>query len=161
MKTRIGTAVFGLLATLAVPLFVKAGMENMPGSMCVGTNAALTVTSNGNADNATASTVTAICPVERAMINGALALNFSGRVWVNDRNATSDVCCRVVGRTPNGGSEVLGTSVCSTGNSTSDQSLDLPGITQGYTFASFYIRCTLPAVGSGNSRILTYRGTQS
>jgi hypothetical protein len=160
MQRRIGTAVLGFLATFATPLFVTAGTENLPGSMCVGTNAALTITANGNADNATASTVTAICPTERVMISGALATNFSARVWVNDRNGSADVCCRVVSRQPNG-NEVLGDSVCSTGNSTTDQSLSLPGITDRYTFSSFFVRCTMPPTSTGNSRILTYRATES
>jgi hypothetical protein len=161
MNWRIGTAVFGLLATLAVPLFVKAGMENMPGSMCVGTNAALTVTSTGNADNGNAAAVTAICPTERVTIGGSLALNFSGRVWVLDRNSNADVCCHVVSRNPSSGTVTAGTDVCSTGNSTSAQSLTLPGINDPYTFSSFYIQCTMPAVGSGPSRIVTYRAIES
>jgi hypothetical protein len=160
MKRRIAIAVFGFLGALSVPLMVNAGTDNIPGSMCVGTNAALTVTTGSNVENGTSSTVTAVCPAERLMIDGALTKNFSSRVWVNDRHATADVCCRVVSRTPNG-NQVQGTEVCSSGNSTADQSLDLPGINEPYTFAHFFVKCTLPAVGSGASRILTYRSIQS
>jgi hypothetical protein len=159
MKRRIAALAFGFLAASAVPLLVRAGTDNLPGSMCVGTNAPLTVTSNGNADNINAVAVTAVCPAERLMVNGALTTNFSSRVWVNDRHTTQGVCCRVVSRTPNGGTK-LGTEVCSSG-STGDEALDLPGVTDNYTFAHFFVRCTMPPSQTGNSRIITYRSTQS
>ncbi len=160
MKIRSLAARFCFLVLFAAPAAVNADLDNSPGSMCVGTNAPLTVTSNGHADNVNAAAVTAICPTERLMVGGALTTNFSARVWAVDRHSTQNVCCRVVSRTPNG-NQKLGTEVCSAGNSASDVSLDLPGIVEPYTFAHFFVRCSMPPTETGNSRIITFRSIQS
>jgi hypothetical protein len=51
--------------------------------------------------------------------------------------------------------------VCTSGTS-SNAALTIPVITDGYTFAHFYLQCTLPGAEAGKtSRILTFRSTQS
>ncbi len=134
--------------------------DNAPGSMCVGAGYDLTVNTLGQAENPQTFSVSAICPSERRVINGAFATNFSATVWVSDQNSVSNVCCKAVSRQPAGPVQES-PWVCTSGTS-SNAALTIPVITDGYTFAHFYLQCTLPGAEAGKtSRILTFRSTQS
>ncbi|PTL82274.1 hypothetical protein [Vitiosangium sp. GDMCC 1.1324] len=149
-----------LLSLSASTAALADDMDNAPGSMCVGAGYSLTVNTAGQAENPQAFTVTAICPSERKVINGAFATNFSATVWVSDQSTTSDVCCKAVSRLPSGVTKESAL-VCTTGT-TSNTGLTIPVVTDGYTFAHFYLQCQLPGVESGKtSRILTFRSIQS
>lgn len=154
------TLAASLLSLAMMPLALAQDIDNAPGSYCVGAGGVLSVNTSGNVENKTASAVTGICPAERKVIGGSWATHFSARVWVMDQSASQNVCCRVLSRTPNGVVKT-GAEVCSTGASTDDQSLDLPEIVEGYTFAHFFVRCSVPAIdGIKTSRILTVRTIQ-
>jgi hypothetical protein len=134
---------------------------NVPGAMCSG--AGVTYTSAAAASNGTAGSSTIVCPARRVQDDAG---NFSntvfGEAFVVDRNPTTDVCCQVFGRTPNGGM-VSGSNVCSAGASTSYQRihLDFPKVQQPYTFAHYAMKCTLPPAASGAaSSVLSYRVIQ-
>jgi hypothetical protein len=135
-------------------------MDNAPGSMCVGVGYDFTVNTLGQAENPQTGTVTAICPSERRFINGAFTTKFSATVWVSDQNSSYNVCCKAVSRTPNG-NVVESAWACTTGTS-ANYALNVPAITDGWTFAHFYLQCQVPGVEAGKtSRILTFRSTQS
>jgi hypothetical protein len=153
-------------ALLSIPLLslstaaLADEVDNAPGSMCVGAGYDLTPNTSGHVENTQSFTVSAICPSERRVINGAFTTNFSATVWVSDQSTTSDVCCKAVSRTPNGGYKESAW-VCTTGT-TSNTGLTIPVVNDGYTFAHFYLQCTLPGVEAGKtSRVLTFRSTQS
>jgi hypothetical protein len=149
-----------LLSLTASTLALAEEMDNAPGSMCVGAGYDLNPNTLGQTENPQSFTVSAICPSERRVINGAFATNYSATVWVSDQNSTSDVCCKAVSRTPSGNVKESAWA-CSTGMS-SNTALNVPVITDGYTFAHFYLQCTLPGAEAGRtSRILTFRSIQS
>src|SRR4029079_1179232 len=114
--------------------------------------------SSGEAANATASTVTAVCPVERPVGAGGTS-KLSGNVWVVDQNASANVCCKVVSKNA-GGQVVESPQVCSAGTSSSYQILNLAEITDAFTYSHYFVQCTVPPVDAAQSRILMYRATQ-
>jgi hypothetical protein len=159
MNRRLTSLLSLSLLSLSAPALAD-DLDNAPGAMCVGAGAALTPNTLGHVENPQSSSVTAICPSERRVVNGVFATHFSATVWVSDQSSSSDVCCKAVSRTPNGNTQESA-SVCSSGIS-SNTSLSIPVITDGFTFAHFYLQCTLPAVEAGKtSRILTFRSIQS
>lgn len=137
-----------------------ATSTNQPGSQCVAASSgSLQVRSDGETENASASTVTAVCPVDRA-IAPSLVTKVSGSIFVVDRSDTSNVCCKLISKNV-GGTIVQSSSVCSTGNSASYQTLAIPQITDTYSFGSFSVQCTVPPVNAGAaSRIQLYRTVQ-
>lgn len=139
---------------------LAAEADNAPGAMCVGAGHDLTVNTSGQAENPQPVAVTAICPSERRLINGAFTTHYSATVWVSDQNTSTNVCCRAVSRTPAGNVHESAWA-CTSGTSSNTQ-LDIAEITEGFTFGHFYLQCTLPAAEAGKtSRILTFRSTQS
>jgi catabolite regulation protein CreA len=141
------------VATVLVALTALA-TENVPGSTCVAAGSGvLNVRTNGEAENATAAAVTAVCPTTR----DPSLKNFAATVWVRDRSTTAEVCCKAMSRNP-AGATVTGTEVCSSGASSSYQTLSLPAINDPYTYSHFYVSCSVPPVdGSARSAILTVR----
>ena len=80
--------------------------------------------------------------------------------FVVDRSDASNVCCKLISKNA-GGTSVQSASVCSTGNTTAYQSLALPQITDPYSFSTFSVQCTVPAInGAARSRIQFYRTAQ-
>ena len=148
------------IATVAGVSF--ADTDNAPGSMCVATGSnTMSINTVGHGYNNNTSSMTVVCPSERKIIGSNFATKFKGTVWVMDRSTTDNVCCRAMTRNP-GGANVTGTEVCTSGSSSSYKQLNVPQITDNYTWSHFYIRCTLPAKdGSNASRILTYRSVQN
>ncbi|OJH34896.1 hypothetical protein [Cystobacter ferrugineus] len=142
---------------------LAAEEDNAPGAMCVGVGHDLRVNAQGQAENPQAVAVTAICPSERRLINGSFATRFSATVWVSDQSTQLSACCRAVSRVPNGASVVESPWSCtSTTGTSSNTQLTIQEITDGWTFAHFYIQCVVPPVEAGKtSRILTFRSTQS
>lgn len=150
---------------LACSLLVAAAaaaddMQNFPASLCVASSGTLLVRSDGQAENGTAAAVTVVCPVPRPNLGGVVTTHFSGTVWVVDRHPTENVCCRAYSKNPTG-ALIPGAQVCSTGDSSSYQTLALPQLDDGFTWSHFFVQCTLPATSSGlRSRLLTYRANQ-
>jgi hypothetical protein len=136
-------------------------IDNAPGSACVATGGgSLNVRDDGELENTSSTAVTAICPVERPIETGNIATSLAGKVFVVDQNSTYDVCCQAVSKNP-GGVKILGTQACSSSASASFQILDLPALTDGFTFSAFYLQCTLPPAENGAaSRIQVYRSIQ-
>ena len=137
-------------------------VSNLPGSACIAAaGGKLVVQDDGAVVNKSSKTVTAICPIERPVGAGVVAKTIAGRIWVIDRHSTLNVCCAAVSKNPNGVIKV-GTEVCSSGGQTStSQSLDVPKVSDGFTFSHYFLRCTIPSIsGDAASGILTYRGLQ-
>ena len=133
---------------------------NFPASQCRAQDSgSLTIMSSGEVENQTASVVTALCPVERKSVNSAFFTKLSGTVWALDESSTANVCCQAVSMNP-AGVDVFGTSVCTSGSSTSYQGLVIPEITASGSFSNFYISCTVPAVAFGTSGLSSYRAIQ-
>ncbi len=134
---------------------------NFPASQCRAQDSgSLTIMSSGEVENQTLSVVTALCPVERKSVNGAFLTKLSGTVWALDESSTADVCCHAVSQNPVGGT-VNGTSVCSSGSSTSYQGLVVPEITAvSGSYSNYYIVCTVPALAFGTSGLSSYRAIQ-
>ncbi len=150
------------LAGLAVTLTASADqLENKPASECVAVSGVATVRADGGLENASASAVTVVCPVERRSPGGAFSTYLAGRFWAVDRHASAGVCCRVVSANPGSGAVVESAPVCTSGASTAVQSVDLPEISDAYSYSHFLVRCELPAaVGGARSRLQTVRNIQ-
>lgn len=133
---------------------------NQPGATCVATGSgALRVRSDGEAENATTSTVTAVCPAERPA-GADLTTKVSATAFVVDQSSAGNVCCKVVSKNA-GGAVVQSATVCSAGASSGYQGLSLPEITDPYSFSHFYVQCDVPAVSGGlTSRIQMVRTVQ-
>lgn len=135
-------------------------IDNAPGSMCVGTDTALSPTSRGYLENRTSSLQTAVCPTERLAVGGAFTTNFRARIWVSDQHSSFNTCCSALVVEP-GGNWVESEWVCTDGK-TGGKFLETPSITYGYTFAHYMVRCLLPPVEGGKaSAIQTFRSYQS
>ncbi len=138
---------------------------NYPGAACkaAGT-AAVSYNTAANVSNPAAALATVLCPTRRVQDNGVFTNHLMGQAFVVDQHPTENVCCQLFARTP-GGEVSTGANVCSTGSSSSMQSLklDFPKVRMDYTFAHFALKCSLPAASSGvASSVLTYRiGQQS
>lgn len=137
-----------------------ATTNNAPGAGCVATGTGgLTVRDDGEAENRTASTVTAICPAERP-VGTDITKILGGTVFVVDQNPTYDVCCRAVSKNP-GGTKVIGSWQCSSGTSSSYQILELATLNDPYSWSAFFVECQLPPSSNGLfSRIQMYRVNQ-
>jgi hypothetical protein len=159
MKTTIKLGLAAATLTLVAGGVLAATTTNSPGAACVAATGTLTVLSSGETENATGSTVTAVCPAERPVgANGTSKV--SGNVWVVDQNPSYNVCCKVVSKNA-GGAVVESPLVCSSGSSSSYQILSLAEITDGYTYSHYFVQCTVPPVnGAAASRIQMYRTTQ-
>lgn len=153
----------------AIALLVMAGVAvtalaaeiaNVPASTCIPANGGqLSIGTDGQVANNTASSVTAVCPADRKLIGSAWATRFWARTFVVDQHSTQNVCCRVYSKNPSGGL-VSGTDVCSTGESSSHQILDMPTITDGTTWSHFFVQCTLPPLEGSASKLQTVRTHQ-
>jgi hypothetical protein len=158
-KTILAFLVTSLVGSLAGTVLAD-DIANLPASLCRAQDSgSLTVMTSGEVENQTASLVTALCPVERKSVSGAFMTKLSGTVWALDQSSTADTCCHAVSANPAGGN-VVGTSVCTSGSSTSYQGLAVPEITASGSFSNFYIVCTVPAQATGNSGLSTYRAIQ-
>jgi hypothetical protein len=135
--------------------------NNAPGSACVSAGGTLNVRTDGEIENtSTTSFAFAVCPVDRPIGSGVTTTQLSATVFAVDRNPSSDICCWVASKNPDGGS-VSGTSTCTSGSSSSYQQIALPGLTDNTTYSHFYVFCTLPpAVGTSTSRLQTIRSIQ-
>jgi hypothetical protein len=145
-------------ATITALLGGVAAAENLnyAPSACAGVDGAITVRSDGQIENRNRAAITVVCPAER----NTSSTQFSGKVFVVDRSSSEEMCCRILTKNP-GGSTTTGDEVCSSGASTGQQTLTLPGITDPYTWSHLFVSCTMPAAsGSAYSRLATYRATQ-
>ena len=75
------------LAGLAFTLTASADqLENKTASDCVAVSGVATVRADGGLENASAATVTVVCPVDRRSPGGAFTTFLAGRVWADDNN---------------------------------------------------------------------------
>ncbi|WP_159397594.1 hypothetical protein [Sorangium cellulosum] len=149
-----------MLAVSLAGTVLADDVATYPASMCRPQDSgSLEVLSNGGVENPTSSSVTALCPVERKWEDGGWMTKLSGTAWVLDRNTSTNSCCRAVSRNPSGGN-VEGTWVCTSGSSTSYQSLSVPQITDTTTFSHFYLECTVPGATGSTSGLLSFKATQ-
>jgi len=146
-----------VVAVLSAPVAAHADTTtNAPASYCAGVGATLTVRSDGEIENRTASSITAVCPVERV----ASATKISGRVFVTDRHSTSNVCCKLVAHTPDG-TRQDGTPACSTGNDPAAQTLLLAELALPFSYSHVVVECSVPAMsGTIPSRLQLVRTVQ-
>ncbi len=152
------TLMLGIVVTANLAV---AQIDNAPGSMCVATTGAATVNTAGNAYNNTNNWMTMICPADRQTTDGTFSKKFRGSVWVVDRHPTLNVCCRAKSRNP-GGATKQSAAVCSNGAQTGYQIINLPEISDPYTWSHFYFQCTVPAKHNGAaSSVLTFRAIQN
>lgn len=157
-KTTVGIALSMTLLSTAGAVWA-ATTTNSPGAYCVAASGGLSVRDDGEVENTSAATVTAVCSAERP-ISPATTTKVSGTVFVVDRSSTANVCCKIMSKNA-GGAVVQSASVCSAGNSTGHQKLELPQITDLCTYSQYFVQCTLPPVSAGTaSRIQLYRTTQ-
>lgn len=160
-KPLIATTVAGLSLLLVSTVVWASTTINTPGAACVATGAgSLSVRIDGEIENPGAATVSAVCPAERPVGAGGTTL-VSGTVFVIDRNPTTNVCCRVVSKNASG-TLTQSAQVCSSGSSTTTQSLALPEVSDPFSFSSYMVQCDVPgAVAGAASRIQMYRTTQN
>jgi hypothetical protein len=127
----------------------------------VGTGGAtISIRSDGQAENATASAITVVCPVER-IVTPVVSTTLSGVVNVVDQHPTSDVCCQLVSLNGASGTRIQSSPVCSQGSSSASQSLNLGQIVDPYSYSHFFIQCDVPpAQTASTSRIQSYQTTQ-
>lgn len=135
------------------------GESNRPGAYCRG-NAA-SYDTEGGITNATASASDVVCPVTRPVTPSYADTVSVPKVWVIDRSSTANVCCEVQSKNASGALTVSET-VCSTGNSSTYQTLVLPSVRDTYSYSSATVTCSLPGTTtSGSSKVLGYRSRVS
>ena len=122
-------------------------------------------TADGEVENPKSKSVTLVCPVRRNWDPEGRFPFFSSvasapRVFVHDRSASEEICCRLEGR--GSGTTVLGGMQCSTGVDNSYQTLNVPSVYVTDLSTHFQLICTLPPkTSSGNSELLGYRTRQT
>lgn len=165
--TKNGLGCYALNAPTTFPHLIKpfdpdsyASMRNMPGISCRATGTGTLTYSDGTAANTTLANETVVCPAVRPTMNGTFPNLVFGRVWVDDRSTTGDICCHVFSKNATGGTRSA-PPVCSTSTGKQSLTLDYPKLFDDYTYSQFGIQCTLPAkTGSVASSIHTYRVQQ-
>ena len=140
---------------------VYVDMRNNPGLLCQPTGSgALTYSSTGEAVNATAASENVLCTAGRFGPSGNLSNYVFGRVWVNDQNPTSEVCCHVFTKDPTGNLRSV-PDVCSKNTGAQTLDLDYPKMYDPFSYSQYGISCTIPATSGGNSSsIQSYRVQQ-
>jgi hypothetical protein len=132
---------------------------NQPGASCraVG-GSSISYGTDGEVWNADISTGKVMCPIRRPKKKGGFANVVDvPRLFVMDRDPSSDVCCTLQSKNA-GGALTSGPTVCSSGASSDAQLLQLPSIYDNTTYSQFNVVCSLPAAGSsGQSGVLVYR----
>jgi hypothetical protein len=156
---RLSVSLFALSTVGAAAVAFASTSANTPGASCVASTGSLFNAVTGEAANLTASTVTAVCPIDR-VIAPTVSTKVSAVVWVRDQNPSLDVCCTLNSKNPSG-NLVSSPQVCSSGSSSSYQQLTLPQISDGYTYSHYYVQCSIPGTSGGAfSELLTYRSVQ-
>lgn len=138
------------------PTVVK--QVNMPGTACrrTASNPA-TYGSDGEIFNGSAASSEVLCPMQRPGDGGFANVVDVPRLFVLDRSSTSDVCCALQSKNPTG-TLIDTTTVCSSGASSTYQSLTLPSIYDNYTWSQFNVVCSVPGSSAlGLSGIAGYR----
>lgn len=117
---------------------------NIAGAACKGVDGdAFSVTSAAQLWNTTAGSKDLVCPIKRPIGPTVADWVRVPRVWVYDRHPTEDVCCHVQSKNP-GGALVSGDEVCSSGSSSSYQTLVLPSVRDTFSFSQASVQCTVP-----------------
>jgi hypothetical protein len=144
------------IESLVAPTLV--GTVNRPGARCrPATGAAPAYSSDGGVYGGAYGAVMN-CPIDRPIAPTVSTFVSAPNVWVVDQNPTSDVCCHLLSKNPSG-VEVVGNDVCSSGASSSVQTLTLPSVLDETTYSHFDLVCTVPAANAngGLSGIDGYR----
>lgn len=152
---------FAFGAALSGAAHAAEEMDNAPASLCVpveGSN--LTVNASGLLVNKSAAAASAVCPTARKVVGGSFTSHYRATVWAVDEHPSQNVCCRTYTKNP-GGAVKEGAQVCTSGTSTTYQTLELPEVVDGYTWSHFFVQCTVPpAYGTAYSRLVTFRSVQ-
>lgn len=160
INKRISAISVFAFSALGAGAVLASTLTNTPGAACVASSGALVKSGDGTASNIGSLTATAVCPVDR-QIAPTLSTKVAATVWVIDQSTSANVCCTINSKNPGGAVVSNPTPVCSTGSTTSVQTLSLPQITDTFTFSHYYVQCTVPAMSGGlSSKILTYRTVQ-
>jgi Trypsin len=130
---------------------------NRAGARCHVAGGPSNYTTYGTITNPSSSAVTVVCPIDRPIEPTASDFVRAPKMWVIDRSSTDDVCCHLQSKNPDG-TLITGEDTCSSGNSSSYQTLTLSSVKDGTTWSQFDLVCTLPAnSSSGSSAIDGYR----
>lgn len=138
-----------------------APTENMPASSCKARYGSVSVRSDGEIENPSATTwAYVVCPVRRPVGSPSTSTSLAGKVFMVDRHATSNGWCRARSKNPSGTNR-YGSAAYSSGASTSRQTLNLAALTDTYTWSHFFIECALPPAYNGaRSRLQMVRSIQ-
>lgn len=139
------------IESLVTPAVIST--ENRPGSRCHAVSGTLGYDSASELVSG-ASGGTAVCPIDRPIAPSVANEISVPDLWVVDNNASQDVCCHLQ-FTGSSGITTEGEDVCTSGASTSVQTLSLSSLVEGYTFSNYSISCGLPS----QSRLESYRIT--
>ena len=118
--------------------------------------------SEGEALNATAGSVQVVCPMQRpGGDDGYPNVVDVPRLFVLDRHASQNVCCKLQSKNPTG-THIETTTVCSSGASADYQPLQVPSLYDPYSWSQFSLHCTVPGSATlGLSGVQGYRSRQS
>ncbi|MDI1450442.1 trypsin-like serine protease [Polyangium sp. 6x1] len=138
------------------PTLVK--QVNQAGTYCRPVGSALVdYGSDGEAFNSSVFSGQVVCPMQRPGDDGYPNVVDVPRLFVVDRHASQDVCCKLQSKNPSG-TLVETTTVCSSGASADSQTLVLPSLYDPYTWSQFSLNCTVPGSAAlGLSGIQGYR----
>ncbi|MDI3288611.1 trypsin-like serine protease [Polyangium sp. 15x6] len=143
------------------PTVVK--QVNQAGAYCRSVGSALVEHGgDGEAFNSSVWSGQVVCPVQRpGGDDGYPNVVDVPRLFVLDRHASQDVCCKLQSKNPTG-THIETTTVCSSGASADSQTLALPSLYDPYTWSQFSLHCTVPGSAAlGLSGIQGYRSRQS
>lgn len=125
-------------------------LTNYLGARCRSTGSALNYTTDGAASNPNTSSVTVECAGHRVQSSGVFSNHAVASVKVVDRNPSSDNCCKLIARNPDG-TQLSGAQVCSQGSSSDLQTLQLvyPKLILSSSNTTLNVECTIAPVSSG------------
>lgn len=156
-----------LLSFSAVVFFASASeaapTENMPASSCKARYGSISVRSDGEIENPSASSwAVVVCPVRRPIgaPSTSTSTSLAAKVFMVDRSSSFNGWCQARSKNP-AGSNRYSSAVYSSGSSSTYQTLNLPTLTDTATWSHFFIECRLPPADSGlRSRLQMVRSIQ-
>jgi hypothetical protein len=143
------------------PSFTVIKQVNQPGISCRGVGSLKATYGNaGEALNNTSSAGEILCAVRRSAGSDFAEVADVPRLFVLDRSATEDVCCKLQSKGPQSGT-IETPTFCTSMASNDNQLMALPALYDPDPWSQLSILCTVPALTvAGASGILTYRVRQ-